>query len=1040
LKRLFIILLFIFLTSKNVVAQTGYTVTHFTDDNGLPQNSVKGLAADNYGYVWLATENGLARFDGHRFYNVDKSALGITSSRFYLLMPSLQSNGTDAKDKRNPLVYAATDGGEYVRIGNGAASYDSAYTGGRMKRLPFIGNGARNTFLASGLPTFMSEIAKPKHYVIPVGYGNSNAYVIDSTSISFYNDQRRLYNVPFAEKSFWQFFTMGRLLYYMDADGFITKVTGNGVSRIDISGDLIRDNGYNTQFAGLTLYWNITSDQVYFYHRKKLYSVENERNGRLATKLILQDFDLEEHNIQAVHRDAANGTIFMGSISEGFYVLTKHSFETLRYQGKDMDNVFYAQLDYGKNAVMTPTGVILGKDPVTGKTVFGKLPFLEKINPTDKRTFLRDKAGYIWAKAGDVLYQLDMVKEQVIHEWRFGEEVKHIFQDNRGNIWVGLAEKGLYRIDLSQPDLRPRHIQDNIRITYFQQDRAGKVLAGTISGLYTFDADGHQNGLVAATKGLYIKSMFVDRDDRLWMVVNQDGLVLYHDKKLTRFPLDKNRYLGSPHCIVDDANGFFWIPTDKGLFQIAIGDLLNYARSPVSELFYMYHAKGDGLLTNEFNGGCQPCSARLDNGYISLPSLNGLVWFGPGQIKANVPAGRIVLDKIQVNNSFLATTGDTLTLPGDPVQTKFYFSTPYYGNSNNLSISYALLKAGHAVTQADWIPILGPDFSITFANLDPGTHKLMVRKMNGFGRNNYSTRTILVIVPPLWYQAWWVRVLFLIGTLLIIYLYNTLRLRNISKENARLEEIVAKRTERLNRALSDIEESKTEMSRQIHMLSRLLASITHDIQSPLNYIILTSGAIPAMVQRGDLDEVTEIGQVISNSSQRMSDLLRGLLDYIKLHVYGNSVQFEDVNLRVLVENKFEIFQNVIELNGNQFFNEIPEHLTVSSDYQMLAIMIHNLIDNATKFTSKGVIRVCSEMNEQGQVRLMIANTGEGISDELMEVINAAEPEVNDDAMRPFGRKTGLGLLIVKEIAELIHVKLSLTRSPETCFVMTFPSM
>ncbi|MEO6284616.1 MAG: two-component regulator propeller domain-containing protein [Dyadobacter sp.] len=1023
-----------------MLAQAGYTVSHFTDDNGLPQNSVKGLAPDNDGYIWLATENGLARFDGHRFYNIEKSALGITSNRFYLLMPSLQADGTDAKDQRNTLVYAATDAGEYARIGNGTAFYDSAYTNGRMKRLPFMRNGASNTFLASGLPTFMSNIAKPEHYVIPVGYGNSNAYVIDSTSVSFYNDQQRLYKVPFADQSFWTFFTMGRLLYHMDDDGFIAKVTGNGVSKVGISGDLIRDNGYDTQLTGLTLYWNIASDQVCFYFRKKLYSVDNERNGRLATKLILQDFDLEELNIQTVHRDATNGTIFMGSISDGFYVLTKHSFETLRHQGKDMDNVFYAQLDYGKNAVMTPTGVILEKDPVTGKTFSGKLPFLEKINPNDKRTLLRDKAGYIWVKAGDKLYQLDIANEKVIHVWSFSEEVKHIFQDSRGNIWIGLAEKGVYLIDLSQPDFKPRHIQDDIRVTYFEQDRAGKVLAGTINGLYTFDADGHKNGLVPGTEDLYIKSMFVDRGDRLWMVVNQEGLVLYEHKKLISFPLDKNRYLGSPHCIVDDTKGFFWIPTDKGLFQVAIEDLLNYAKSPVSELFYMYHAKGDGLLTNEFNGGCQPCSARIDNGYISLPSLNGLVWFKPEQITANVPAGRIVLDRIQVNNSFLATTGDTLTLPGEPVQTKFYFSTPYYGNSNNLSLSYALLKEGHAVTPADWIPILGPDFSITFANLDPGAHKLIVRKMNGFGKNNYTIRTILVIVPPLWYQTWWVRVLFLIGAVLIIYLYNTLRLRNISNENARLEEIVAKRTERLNRALSDIEESKTEMSRQIHMLSRLLASITHDIQSPLNYIMLTSGAIPAMVQRGELNEVTEIGQVISNSSQRMSDLLRGLLDYIKLHVYGNSVQFEDVNLRILVENKYQIFQNVIELNGNQFLNEIPDHLTVSSDYQMLAIMIHNLIDNATKFTCKGVIRVFSEMNEQGQVRLMIANTGEGISDELMEVINAAVTEEADDVMRPFGRKTGLGLLIVKEIAELIHVKLSLTRSPETCFVMTFPSM
>ncbi|WAC09422.1 sensor histidine kinase [Dyadobacter pollutisoli] len=1025
--------------SENTVAQTGYTVTHFTDDNGLPQNSVKSLAPDGEGYIWLATENGLARFDGHHFYYVDKSSLGITSSRFYMLLPSIQNNGKQAMELANCALYAATDGGEYVRIENGRAWNDSAYTDGRMKRVPFIREGDRNTFLAAGLPSYMSDIARPKHYVISVGYGTGNTYVIDSSSVSFYNDQKRLYKTPVAGKSFWKFFTMGRVLYHLDEGGTLSKITGNGISKVDISGDLIRDNGYDTHFDRLALYWNIASDQVYFYYRKKLYSVDKERNGRLATSLVLQDFDLESFNIYSVHRETKTGTLFLGSISDGLFVLTKHSFETLTHDGEDMDNVFYAQLDYSKNSVMTPTGIILGKDPVTGKTFSDKIPFLEKINQNDKRTLLRDKTGLVWVKAGDILYRLDMHLEKIVYEQNFGEEVKHLFEDSHGNIWIGLAQR-LYFIDMAQPVPKPRQIQDNMRVTYFQEDREGKILAGTISGLYSFGANGQKNGLVPATKDLYIKSIYVDNEGRTWMVANQEGLLLYSNHKLVRFPLDKNKYLGRPHCIVEDNRGFFWIPTDKGLFQMAVEDLLNYAKLPVSELFYMYHSKGDGLRTNEFNGGCQPCGVKLESGYISLPSLKGLVWFSPDQITAKVPDGRFMLDRIQVNSSFLPTNGDTLTLPGDPVQTKFYFSTPYFGNVNNLNLSYALVKEGYAVRPTDWIPIPGSDFSITFSNLDPGTHRLIVRKINGFGKNNYTTRTILVIVPPVWYQNWWVRVLFLIGFLFVVYLYNSLRLRNISRENARLEEIVAKRTERLNRALSDIEASKNEMSKQIHMLSRLLASMTHDIQSPLNYIILTSGAIPAMVKKGEVETVAEIGQVISNSSQRMSDLLRGLLDYVKLHVYGNSVQFEDVNLKVLVENKFEIFRSVIALNGNQFLNELPDNLTVSSDYQMLAIMIHNLIDNATKFTSKGVIRVFSETDEQGQVRLMISNTGQGISDELMEVINSPDLDGNEDIMRPFGRKTGLGLLIVKEIAELIQVRLTLTQCPETCFVMTFPLM
>lgn len=53
-------------------AQKRYTVSHYTSDNGLQQNSVKSIAMDSEGFVWLATEDGLARFDGRQFYVFNK--------------------------------------------------------------------------------------------------------------------------------------------------------------------------------------------------------------------------------------------------------------------------------------------------------------------------------------------------------------------------------------------------------------------------------------------------------------------------------------------------------------------------------------------------------------------------------------------------------------------------------------------------------------------------------------------------------------------------------------------------------------------------------------------------------------------------------------------------------------------------------------------------------------------------------------------------------------------------------------------------------
>lgn len=1027
---------------ENAFSQKGYTLRHFTDDNGMPQNSVRSLAADAEGFVWIATENGLARFDGQRFNVFDKSFVGTTSNRFYMLSPSMNPTraGRPGQQKPGREIYAAADYNQFVKIEHGIAKVDSLYYKSKILTLPHFDNGNPQTLISAGIPTYLRYVARPSYYIIPDSYGEGKYYVIDSASVQLYHGGRKLYQTAFVTDSlplWWNYFMLGDQLYYAGESGKVLGINAHGVRSVHIAGDILRDNQYDGQFGGMKVFWNITSDQLFFYHHKKLYVVSEERKRGLTTRLVLDGYDLDEQVIQSVYRDSATETIFLGSPSKGLFVLTKHTFEALTSTEPDIANVYYATVPMGDRSILTPMGVVLSKDPVSGQITTRKVPVLEALYMGDKRSLFYDRHGLLWVKMGDFLYQVDLQANGVLHKWNFHTEIKHIYPDQGGKVWIATGTKGIYTLDPSEKDPQPKLIRDVIKGTYLQTF-GDDMLVGTTTGLYVFNRHSGEANLIKSTEGIYIKSLYVDKVNRIWMTANGEGLLMYEKDKLTRFPLDRNRYLGSPHCIVDDGRGFFWIPTDKGLFQIAVQDLLDHVRAPF-DLFYLYHAKEEGFLTNEFNGGCQPCASTLKDGTVSLPSLNGLIWFRPDKVIRKVPSAGIVLDRILVNRQWLMSLGDTLVLPANPVQARFFFSTPYYGDAYNLNLSYALLDEGEPVQASDWIPIQSNDFSIVFSNLDHGRHTLLVRKVNGFGKDNHTIRKICVIVPPLWYQTWWAKILLAIVLAGGFYLYNSFRLRKISKEKARLEEIVAKRTESLNLALRDVEESKNEMSRQLHMLSRLLASMTHDIQSPLNYIMLTSGSIPAMIDKGELGVVSEIGQVISNSSRRMSDLLRGLLDYIKVHVYGNSIQFENVALRQLVENKYELFKTASEQKGNVFENEVPADLTVPSDAQMLAIMVHNLLDNAVKFTHNGTIRVTAAGDTGSGVVMHISNPGAGIPLHVIDIVNTPDRgEDTDEEMRPLGRKTGLGLLIVKEVAVLIGVRLHVSSEAEqTCFTLQF---
>lgn len=1007
----------------------------------MPQNSVRSLAADAEGFIWIATENGLARFDGHRFNIFDKSFVGTTSNRFYMLSPSMNQTGAGRPGQQKPgrEIYAAADYNQFVKIQNGGAKVDSLYYRSKIMTLPHFDNGNPQTLISVGIPTYLSDVAAPDYYIIPGSYGEGKFYLIDSGSVQLYHGNRKLSHTPFAPDKvllWWNYFMLGDKLYYGKENGQVLGIFATGISQVGIYGDMLRDNGYNGRFEDMKVFWNITSDQLFFYHRKKLYMVTELPRRGLTTRLVVDGYDLDEQVIQSVYRDPVTETLFLGSPSKGLFVLTPQTFEALTSPEPDIANVYYATVPKGDSSVLTPTGVVFSKDPVTGEVVTEKVPILEELNTGDKRSLFYDKDGLLWFKTGDFLYQVDIQSNRMLRKLAFHTEIKHIYPDKDGKVWIATGTKGIYWLDPSEKDARPKLIRDAIKGTYFQMF-GDQMLVASTAGLYVFDRHSGEANLVKGTDGIYIKSLYVDKAKRIWMTANGEGLLMYEKNKLTRFPLDRAGYLGSPHCIIDDGRGYFWIPTDKGLFQMAIKDLLDYAGTPF-DIFYLYYAKEEGFLTNEFNGGCQPCASTLKNGTISLPSLNGLIWFQPERVIKKVPSARIILDRILVNRQWLTGLGDTLVLPANPVQSRFFFSTPYYGDAYNLNLSYALVNAGERIQPSDWIPIQSNDFSIVFSNLSHGMHTLLVRKVNGFGKGNHTIRKICVIVPPLWYQTWWAKILFVLAVIGGFLLYNGFRLRNISREKARLEEIVAKRTESLNLALRDVEESKNEMERQLHMLSRLLASMTHDIQSPLNYIMLTSGAIPAMIDKGELAVVSEIGQVISNSSRRMSDLLRGLLDYIKVHVYGNSIQFENVALSQLVEGKYELFKTASEEKGNIFKNEVPANLTVPSDSQMLAIMVHNLLDNAVKFTHNGIISVTASEDTDSGVVMRISNSGAGIPLHVIEIINTPDQDRADDVVTPFGRKTGLGLLIVKEVAVLIDVRLHVSSEAEqTCFTLHF---
>ncbi|GLU53997.1 sensor histidine kinase [Dyadobacter frigoris] len=1049
-----LVILLAILLPEVTFSQKNYTVTNFNGDNGLPQNSVKWMFSDSEGFLWLATEDGLVRYDGRKFYIFNRKSLGVSNVRIGTAMPA--DKPVSGRSKKSYVIFS---GGETVRVENGKASIDSVFDEDKNKNMFAIKETKaiyRETFLPE--PISLSQYPNDNNYHLFQAGDTEHNYLCDSNSVSFFLNRKRQYTIPYRGTPVREFFTMGGNLYHQKSNGDIMGFSMGKPVEMTVSGDIENEPGYKEKKQRVIVYWNSLSDQTFLYINKNLYWLNEIRDRaghvHLVTRLLVENFDIASKLIRAIYFDNYNQKVFMGSPTQGLFILSKQSFEVLKNKGDERRNVFYGEMPYKDYAVSTPNGMIFGKNPLTGAVVTEQLTLLATVNQWDGKTIMRDANASIWVKDGRSLIHLDRTDKIILGRWELDEEIQTLHQGKMKKIWFGVLKKGLCHIDPNDLNARPQlFIKGSLeQINYIESLSSDRLLLGTTTGLYQVDITDKKLKLIPGTQGFNIQSIHGFGAHQAWVTAHEKGLMLLDSTGfLTVFPMDKNSYLSSPHCVVDDERGYLWIPTNRGLFQMSVRDLLQYSalnkasklnmdptgirnRVP-AELFYAYHTKDEGFNTNEFNGGCQPCGLKLQNGYISLPSLNGFVWFRPDQIKNSFPKEQILLDKVEIARKLLSFSGDTLIFPQNPRQINLHFSTAYLGNPYNVNFSYALVKENTLPMPSDWLPIDNDESDIRFSVLSSGDYVLMIRKLNGFGVDNYTIKKLFIVVPLLWYEQWWAKAFAVLILIAFVYLYNIFKVKRIKKENLRLEEVVRNRTKKLNKVVWKLEESTKDMNRQMHIMSRLMASITHDIQSPLNHVGIASAGIPKMLEQGRLGDVSELGSIIADSTKRMNSMLSDLLSYIKIQVFGNRMKFEEFNLKVLCDHKILLFNNLIKENNSRIVNEIPEQVMVFTDYQMLSVIIHNLIDNAAKFTKNGEIVISTCKEEGKSLELTISNDSSGIPADLMDMINAEEYEGTMDQIPR--KKSGMGLLIVKDLTILLGIGLSVEQDVRTKFHLRF---
>jgi two-component system NtrC family sensor kinase len=214
-----------------------------------------------------------------------------------------------------------------------------------------------------------------------------------------------------------------------------------------------------------------------------------------------------------------------------------------------------------------------------------------------------------------------------------------------------------------------------------------------------------------------------------------------------------------------------------------------------------------------------------------------------------------------------------------------------------------------------------------------------------------------------------------------------------------------------NRMIKELEEHQEELlqSRKIAAIGTLTSGIAHELNNPINNIVLTAEALKE--DFGEIDEAEAQGFIhdIIVQAERASDIVKGLLDFSR----SERPELEPISITAVIDDTLKLVRNQLMLSGIQVEKEItPGVPPISGDRKSLQQVFLNLFINAIQAMPDGGQLTIRVRGDHGQLHVDVKDSGQGIDP-------AHLPHIFDPfyTTKEVGRGTGLGLSVTYGIIE-----------------------
>ena len=241
----------------------------------------------------------------------------------------------------------------------------------------------------------------------------------------------------------------------------------------------------------------------------------------------------------------------------------------------------------------------------------------------------------------------------------------------------------------------------------------------------------------------------------------------------------------------------------------------------------------------------------------------------------------------------------------------------------------------------------------------------------------------------------------------------------IYNERNELKQFVAIKEDvtRMKQIISELEIAKEKAEESDRLKTIFLANMSHEIRTPLNGILGFSNIICSGLT--EKDKLEQYGKIIENSGKRLMTVIDDIIDISMIQSNQLKIENQNFNINELLEELFLLYktQNSMKLQNIDFEVELcanKEHGIIVSDKNRIFQIYKNLLDNAFKFTEKGLIKFgCSESDNE-MLNLYVKDTGIGIAKDKTKVIFETFRQVEEGDSRKYDG-SGLGLAIISGI-------------------------